>query len=116
MNKAVVVSVGLLLPGLLHAQGPQDYRCSLGDIQRRVEILYESAASAVPCEVHYYKDTEAAGERQVLWRAFNESGYCEAKTEAFIAQLEEAGFECLQGNAPAVSGEDKETDSEEAKE
>ncbi len=100
MNKhnLIVLALGCL-PGLLLAQGPQDYRCTLGEIERRIEILYESAAAAVPCEVHYYKDVEAPGERQVLWRAYNEAGYCEAKTEAFIAQLREAGFDC--GHATA---------------
>ena len=116
MNKhnLAVLALGVA-PGLLYAQGPQDYRCTLGEIERRIEILYESAAAAVPCEVHYYKDTEAPGERQVLWRAYNEAGYCEAKTEAFVAQLREAGFDCGQSVAesPAVTEQPAAIEKEE---
>jgi len=69
------------------------YLCRNGSLERRVEIVYEPGR-AVPCEVHYYKDTEAPGASQVLWRAQNESGYCESKTEAFIEQLESQGWDC----------------------
>ena len=69
------------------------YRCTNGSLERRVEILYEPGR-AVPCEVQYFKDTEAPGQTQVLWSAQNESGYCESKTAAFIAQLESQGWNC----------------------
>jgi hypothetical protein len=71
-----------------------------------VEIIYETGV-AVPCEVHYHKDTEAPGERQVLWSAYNESGYCERKTREFIAQLEGWGWECEQ-DAPVAQVDDTE--------
>jgi len=91
MNRKILLAVILaLLPEVLLAQ---DYQCTIGSLQRRVEILYEGAAS-VPCEVHYYKDTEAQGERQVLWRALNEEGYCERKAQEFIVQLEDMGWSC----------------------
>ena len=85
-----------LLPGLSFGQDPQNYQCTYGDLQRRVEILYETGLT-VPCEVHYYKDTEAPGELQVLWRAMNQSGYCEMKAQEFIAKLGELGWSCEQG-------------------
>ncbi len=88
-----------LLPGLAFAQDPQNYQCTYGELQRRVEILYETGLT-VPCEVHYYKDTEAPGELQVLWRAMNQSGYCEMKTQEFIAKLGELGWSCSQGAEP----------------
>ncbi len=88
-----------LLPGLSFAQDPQNYQCTYGDLQRRVEILYETGLT-VPCEVHYYKDTEAPGELQVLWRAMNQSGYCEMKTQEFIAKLGELGWSCSKGGEP----------------
>jgi hypothetical protein len=74
-----------------------NYRCTNGDLVRRVEILYEPGR-AVPCEVQYYKDTEAPGSSQILWRAQNESGYCESKTAAFIEQLESQGWSCGSGD------------------
>ncbi len=88
-----------LLPGRSFAQDLQNYQCTYGELQRRVEILYETGLT-VPCEVHYYKDTEAPGELQVLWRAMNQSGYCEMKTQEFIAKLGELGWSCSQGGEP----------------
>lgn len=75
------------------ATAADKYQCSKGSLVRRVEIFYEPGR-AVPCEVHYYKDTESPGDRQVLWRAQNESGYCESRTSAFIEQLQAQGWDC----------------------
>jgi hypothetical protein len=91
-NKILLVFLLTFFPGLLLAE---DYQCTIGNLQRRIEILYEGAGS-VPCEVHYYKDKEARGERQVLWRALNEEGYCESKAQEFIAKLEDMGWACEQ--------------------
>ncbi len=87
-----------LVPTLVLAEGVDSYQCTYGDLQRRVEILRETGAQ-VPCEVHYYKDSEAPGERQVLWSATNEVGYCERNAEQLIAKLEGWGWECVQGVA-----------------
>jgi hypothetical protein len=70
-----------------------NYQCSLGGDIRRVEIMYETGV-AVPCEVHYLKVTESPGTRDVLWSAQNESGYCEARSEEFVARLESLGWSC----------------------
>jgi hypothetical protein len=83
------------LPGLSLAQDNNNFNCSNGDLQRRVEIVYETGVT-VPCEVHYYKDTEAPGERQVLWRALQQEGYCEEQTRQFITQLASWGWDCTQ--------------------
>jgi hypothetical protein len=96
-------TIALLLataPGLALAQGGGSYQCSFGELQRRVEILTEPGVS-VPCEVHYYKDTEAPGDKQVLWSATSQQGYCESRTEEFIAKLEGWGWDC--GRSEAVS-------------
>ena len=94
MNHRFLFAALVLLPtASSFAQDPQSYRCSYGDLQRRVEILSEPGVS-VPCEVHYYKDTEAPGERQVLWSASNEVGYCEQKTREFIVKLQDWGWDC----------------------
>ena len=89
----IVVSLITFVPVLAFAQNENDYRCTLDGKVRRVEIVYETGV-AVPCEVHYYKETEAPGERQVLWNARNESGYCETRTRDFVAQLESWGWAC----------------------
>ena len=72
----------------------------------------------MPCEVHYYKDTEAPGEKEVLWSAGSQEGYCESKTAEFIAKLEGWGWDCGQGSEamPAVEPEAEaapETDASE---
>ena len=64
----------LFVPLAVSAQDAAEWTCVQGDLQRRVAIFYETGV-AVPCEVQYFKDTEAPGDQQVLWRALNESGY-----------------------------------------
>ena len=111
-DKFLAVLLAALLPCLSFGQGAQSYQCSFGELQRRVEILYETGVT-VPCEVHYYKDTEAPGETQVLWRALNETGYCERKTEEFIAKLREMGWTCEQGSSAGQAAEQEQTDDSE---
>ena len=89
--------VATFLPGLAMAQAPHDYQCTLDNLQRRVVIFYETGVT-VPCEVHYFKDTEAPGETQVLWRALNEAGYCEKMADNFIGKLRDLGWSCEQGS------------------
>ena len=81
------------LPFAVDAQNGREYQCAQGNHERRVVIFYETGV-AVPCEVQYFKDTEAPGERTVLWRAQNQSGYCESQAEAFVEQLEGWGWSC----------------------
>jgi len=108
-DKFLAVLLAAMLPSLAFGQGSQNYQCSYGELQRRVEILYETGVT-VPCEVHYYKDTEAPGERQVLWRALNETGYCERKTEGLIAKLREMGWQCGQESNVGQAAEPEQAD------
>ena len=84
-----------ILPVLSIAQDQHSYQCTSGELTRRVEIFSEPGV-AVPCEVHYYKDTEAPGERQVLWQAQNDAPYCASKAQEFIVKLTEMGWDCGQ--------------------
>ena len=88
------------VPLLAAGQPGQNYRCTNGDQVRRVEIVYETGA-AVPCEVHYYKDTEAPGAREVPWNAQNQSGYSEARADELVATLRGSGWICT---AVAMAG------------
>ena len=101
-TRYLVAALILAAPGLALAQDAGKYKCTYGDMVRRVEILTEPGVP-VPCEVHYYKDTEAPGDKQVLWSAQAQVGYCEEKTEAFVAKLEGWGWDCGRGaeEAPA---------------
>jgi len=92
-NLAFIAAV--IFPVLAIAQDQQSYQCTFGELTRRVEIFSEPGV-AVPCEVHYYKDTEAPDERQVLWRAQTDATYCASKTQEFVAKLTDMGWNCGQ--------------------
>ena len=110
MNSKFLIPLLLVaVPGLALAQD-SGYQCTHGDLVRRVEI-YTEPGMTVPCEVHYYKDTEAPGESQVLWSAESQEGYCEAKTEEFVAKLQGWGWNCSAASA-AVSAPDAEPAAE----
>jgi hypothetical protein len=92
-RRILVLSCTVLLPLTALAQSSETYQCTMGNLQRRVEVVHMTAAPA-PCEVLYFKDTEAPGERQVLWSAGNEAGYCESQAEGFIERLTGLGWTC----------------------
>jgi hypothetical protein len=105
-----------LLPVVSIAQAPHDYQCMLNDLQRRIVIFYETGVT-VPCEVHYFKDTEAPGETQVLWRALNEAGYCEKMADNFVGKLKDQGWSCEQrggGEPEAAATEPADVQKQEA--
>ena len=91
-----------ILPGLALAQD-NSTECTYGDSVRRVVIMSEPGVS-VPCEVHYFKDTEAPGEDQVLWSATQQQGYCEEQAAGLVAKLEGWGWDCGAA-APAAPAE-----------
>ena len=78
-----------------------------------MEILTEPGVT-VPCEVHYYKDTEAPGEKQVLWSAAAQEGFCESKAQEFIAKLEGWGWDCGRAAAPEAPAEPEAAPAPEA--
>lgn len=94
---------GLTLPAL--AQEPASYLCTNGSLERRIVVMYETG-TLVPCEVHYFKDSEAPGESEVLWRALNETGYCEARAAEFATQLADWGWQCSGASTPATPATD----------
>jgi hypothetical protein len=110
MKRVLITIVLSIFPAVLFAQDQGRYQCTIGELSRRVETLYETGVT-VPCEVHYYKDTEMPGERQVLWRAANEEGYCEARTAELIEKLRGMGWTCLAAGAEDELGETDDTDA-----
>ena len=111
--KTLAFVAAFILPGLSIAQDQHSYQCTFGELTRRVEIFSEPGV-AVPCEVHYYKDTEAPGERQVLWQAQNDAAYCASKTQEFIAKLTDMGWDCGQSAEVAEDQEPEITDDTDA--
>ncbi|MDJ0814521.1 MAG: hypothetical protein QNJ23_12410 [Woeseiaceae bacterium] len=94
----------LAAPAVALSQDTGKYQCTHGDLVRRVEIFTEPGVT-VPCEVHYFKDTEAPGESEVLWSAQAQEGYCEQKAAEFIAKLEGWGWDCGAAAEPAMPAE-----------
>ena len=71
------------------------YRCTMGENIRRVEIHYPQSPETLPCEVIYYKDTEAPNEPEILWRAENDASYCEIQADMMVYRLTtEWGWQC----------------------
>ena len=64
--------------------------CTGGGEERKIEIVYETPGSKIPCRVDYTKSSGTT----TLWQATNEEGYCEAKVQGLIEKLTTSGFEC----------------------
>ncbi len=111
--RIAVPALMILLPLGANSQEAPQYHCTNGQLERRVEIVYPQAPEQVPCEVHYHKDTEQPGVRQVLWQASNEPGYCEYKAQEFAARLESWGWSCRHEPAEEAA-EDRDSASAEA--
>ena len=81
--------------------------CTMASLERTVELRYQNPGDAVPCEVRYAKPTEGSGE-QVLWRAENQAGYCEARFDEFLDKLRGFGWSCGEpvGDATATGADD----------
>ena len=97
----------LVAPAVALSQDAGKYQCTHGDLVRRVEIYTEPGVT-VPCEVHYFKDTEAPGQSEVLWSAEAQEGYCEQKATEFVAQLEGWGWDCGASDAAEPPAEPEE--------
>jgi hypothetical protein len=102
----------VLMTPMAAAQDATGYQCALDEVTRRVEIYYETG-STVPCEVQYFRDTEMPGQREVLWRAQNEEGYCEARAAELVEKLRGMGWTCWAAgdSGPAPEAQDDDTDA-----
>jgi hypothetical protein len=114
-DKNLLVFFFAMIPCISLGAEPQNFQCTNGDLQRRVEVVFD-AGSDVSCEVNYYKDTEAPGKKQVLWRAVSEVDYCANHAEMFIAKLEGWGWICNPGGdseaRPSDDAESTEDDTD----
>lgn len=105
MKTRLIFLAWLAIPVTVVAQMNDSYTCTMGDATRRVVIEREGSAP-VPCEVAYYKDTEAPGEREVLWNAQNDASYCGERSADFVSQLEGWGWQCDATEPEATREED----------
>ena len=90
-----------IVPLAASAQGDASYRCVNGDQVRRVEVSHPTGAP-VPCEVRYFKDTEAPGQSETPWRADNEAEYCDDRAAELVSRLQDFGWNCAAAAAPGA--------------
>lgn len=93
----VRLSAGLalaLFTAPAYAVEKSEYRCSNGNLVRRVIIEVGDLATSLPCEVVYWKDVEAPGVRRVLWNARSNAGYCESEAAGLVDKLTKSGWRC----------------------
>ena len=89
MNRVIVFCL-LMTLGTVAAANP--VACTNGEFSRTIEVVYSDPGQSVPCEVIYNKSAE--GSIETLWRADNESGYCEARAADLVEKLKGLGWEC----------------------
>ncbi|MGI9501652.1 MAG: hypothetical protein ACR2RE_01180, partial [Geminicoccaceae bacterium] len=70
---------------------------------RRVIVEVGDLSTALPCEVVYWKDTEAPGVRRVLWNARTDASYCDAKAAGLVDKLAGAGWNCSNDGQAAAA-------------
>jgi hypothetical protein len=91
-----LLACAVLTPVLIAAAGAavaNETRCVRGDdAVRRVAV--EAPDRGVPCEVVYWKDTEAPGVRSVLWSAETDADFCARKAEELVETLAGGGWSC----------------------
>lgn len=91
----------------------QSLVCTNDSLERLVELRYDNPGEAVPCSIVYTKPTEGVPE-QVLWRAENEEGFCEARFEEFADKLSGWGWSCAEETGVDLDDADVAEEVEEA--
>jgi len=98
---SIACMAAAILPLAASAQDAASFRCVNGDQVRRVEVAHPTGAP-VPCEVRYFKDTEAPGQSATPWRADNEAGYCADRAAELVNRLQGFGWNCAAAAAPVA--------------
>ncbi|MEZ5934690.1 MAG: hypothetical protein R3F54_22670 [Alphaproteobacteria bacterium] len=74
--------------------------CTSGSLVRRVIVEAGDLSTGLPCEVVYWKDTEAPGVRRVLWNARSDAAFCDGKAAGLVGTLASAGWNCTSEGQP----------------
>jgi hypothetical protein len=82
-----------------------EYRCSNGDLVRRVEVRATDPSQSGSCEVRYWRDAAAAGAGQSLWRSDRHPDYCAARARELVARLQSGGWQCAVSEPATHAGE-----------
>ena len=93
LSLPAILAVGFVT-SIANAAEKSQYQCRSGDVVRRVIIEVGDLATSLPCEVVYFKDTEAPGVRRVLWNARSDAAFCDAKAAGLVDKLATSGWQC----------------------
>lgn len=97
-----VLAVGFATTTANAAEKSQ-YYCRSGELVRRVIIEVGDLGTGLPCEVVYWKDSEAPGVRRVLWNARTDPEFCEAKAAGLVEKLDNSGWRCDRNDETAAA-------------
>lgn len=84
-----------------NAAEKNEYQCRSGETLRRVIVEVGDLNTSLPCEVVYWKDTEAPGVRRVLWNARSDAQFCDSKAAGLVEKLANSGWNCDGGSNSA---------------
>ncbi len=70
------------------------FACLREEMTRLVYLEYSDVVGEPPCSVVYEKGPPGQPTREVLWRAENTQGYCEAQARAFVEKLRKSNWKC----------------------
>lgn len=87
----IITTLGVLASAMVFA-AEGEHKCTSGNAERKITIVYPEAGKKTPCEVKYLR--EGASEEKILFSAKNEEGYCDTKAHEFIEKLKGLGWQC----------------------
>jgi hypothetical protein len=105
--RSALAALGLMIVlAPLGAARGEEFRCRRDDDVRRIELRFADDADRLPCEVVYWRDTEAPGQSETLWNAENQIDFCVDKAQVMVERLEGAGWACMEnaGEVTATAG------------
>jgi hypothetical protein len=104
-RRQALLALALGAAGNWHPAGAAEFRCWNGDSTRRIELRGPETTQGAACEVRYWRNANAAGSGQSLWRANRDIDFCAAKARELVARLEAGGWTCSDGGhaAPEAS-------------
>lgn len=86
--------IAVILVFCLSCQGSAqaaDFLCHKNAVTYWIKVEYDKAGQALPCSVYRWVLPQ---QREMLWRATRDAGFCEAKADEVRQKLESYGWLC----------------------
>jgi hypothetical protein len=90
----ILATLGFVAITTVAAAAGQEFQCRRDELIRRIELQFANDADRLPCEVVYWKDSEAPGQSQRPWRADHQLDFCTEKAREMVELLEAEGWAC----------------------